>query len=155
MTDDVRTLNDLLDGERIAMLVTADHRARPMMVLDNERDRLWFLTSKAVDWVERLKDEERVTLTLADTDDALFVSLTGTIGTTTDQAKLDELWNPAMDAWFDGREDPNLVALHVDVVDGEWWDGPGTGVGRAIRGLAGVITGDGERTMGEKGDVAS
>lgn len=155
MADDSRTLEDLLDGERIAMLVTADHRARPMMVLDQDRDRLWFLTSRTADWVESLSDGERVTLTLADTDDALFVSLTGTAATTTDQATLDRLWNGAMDAWFDGRDDPNLVALHVDVVDGEWWDGPSTGVGRAIRGIAGVITGDGERTMGEQGDVTT
>ena len=92
---------------------------------------------------------------MSDPGDSTLVSLTGTANLSTDQQVLDELWNPALEAWFDGREDPNLVALHVEIDDGRYWEGPGTGAGRAVRGLAGIVTGEGRRTMGEQGDVVT
>jgi general stress protein 26 len=153
VTDDARSLEEVLDGERIAMFVTSDQRARPMTILAQDGASLWFLTDRTVEWVQALGDGERVTVAVSDPQDAVFVSLTGTAVLTTDQQRLDDLWHPSLEAWFDGREDPNLVALGVEVTEGEYWDGPGTGVGRALRGLAGVVTGDGRRTMGDQGDV--
>jgi general stress protein 26 len=150
-----RTLEDVLAGERTVMLVTADQRARPMTVTARDDARLWFLTSRSADWVGDLEDGEIVAVVVSDLDESLFVSLTGASGTTDDAAVRDRLWNPVMQAWFDGADDPDLIALHVDVTDGEYWDGPDTGAGRALRGLAAVATGRGRELMGEQGDVAS
>lgn len=155
MTDHARSLDDLLDGERIAMFVTSDQRARPMTIVERDGSTLWFLTTREADWVARLAQGERVTVAVSDPGDSLYVSLTGTARTTTDRPVLDRLWNPVMKAWFDGREDPDLVAIEVTATDGEYWDGPGTGVGRVLRGLAGVVTGSGDETMGEQGDVTA
>lgn len=155
MSDDTRTLDDLLDGERIAMLVTPDQRARPMTVVDRDGSTLWFLTTREADWVAGLTEGDRVAVVVSDPGDSLFVSMTATAGTTTDQQVLDRLWNPAMKAWFDGRDDPDLVAVRAEVTDGEYWDGPATGVGRIVRGLAGVVSGSGDETMGGQGDVAT
>ena len=149
MADD-RTLADLLEGERIAMVVTPDGRARPMTVLRREDARLWFVTDRTADWVARLIDGERVTVTISDLGDSLFVSLTGTAATTTDRGVLETLWSPPLRAWFQGPDDPNVVALSVDVAEGEYWDGPDTTVGRIVRGLAGMATGKGSRTMGRR-----
>jgi general stress protein 26 len=156
MSDDARSLDDLLGpDDRIAMIVTPDMRARPMTILRRDEQRLWFLTDRTVDWVASLADGDRVTVAVSDPQDSTFLSLTGTAGRTQDGAVLDRLWNPALEAWFDGRDDPNLVAVHVDVAEGQYWDGPGTGVGRLIRGITGVVTGEGRRTMGEQGEVTT
>ncbi len=155
MSDDARTLDDLLDGERTAMLVTADQRARPMSVITRDDDRLWFLTGRDAEWVEALEDGEFVAIVVVDPSDSVYLSLTGRATITDDGATLKRLWNPAMEAWFEGVDDPNLVALSVDVHEGEYWDGPGTGVGRALRGLASVVTGRGRALMGEQGDVVT
>jgi general stress protein 26 len=153
MSDDARSLDEIMESGPITMLVTADQKARPMTVLEQDGSRLSFLTDRTTEWMEEMTENEQVAVVISDPDDHLFVSLTGTAHVSEDKDTLDELWSPALEAWFDGREDPNLVALHVDVHDGEYWDGPATGAGRALRGLAGIIAGDGRKTMGEQGDV--
>ena len=155
MTDADRTLDDLLDGERTAMVVTADQRARPMTILERDDQRLWFLTTAAADWVQELPEREVVNLSIVDPGDSLYVSLTGTAATTTDQDVRERLWSPALEAWFDGVEDPNLVALSVDVTDGEYWDGPDGAVARTLKLAAAALTGSGSEKMGDKGDVVT
>jgi general stress protein 26 len=155
MSDDARTLDEIMENGPITMLVTADQKARPMTVLEHHGARLSFLTDRSTEWMDEMTDNEQVAVVISDPGDSIFVSLTGTAWVSDDRETLDELWSPALEAWFDGREDPNLIALHVDVHDGEYWDGPGTGAGRALRGLAGIVTGEGRKTMGEQGDVVT
>ncbi|MEX1177735.1 MAG: pyridoxamine 5'-phosphate oxidase family protein [Nitriliruptor sp.] len=151
---ETRTLDELLDGERTAMVVTADQRARPMTILDRDGSRLWFLTGRDADWVQALPDNEIVAVVVSEPKDSLHVSLNGPAGFTDERDVLERLWSKPMEAWFEGVDDPNLVALHVDVEDGEYWDGPDSGISRAIRGLTAVVTGEGQDAMGEQGDVA-
>jgi general stress protein 26 len=152
---DTRSLDEVLDGERISMVVTADQRARPMSIVDRDGDRLWFLTDREADWVQALPDSEYVAVVISDPKDSLYVSLTGQAGFTDDRATLERLWSKPMEAWFDGVDDPKLVALHVDVTDGEYWDGPDSAISRAVRGIASVVTGEGRDKMGEQGDIAT
>ncbi len=153
MSDDARSLDEIMESGPITMLVTADQKARPMTVLEQDGSRLSFLTDRSTEWMQEMTENEQVAIVISDPDDSVFVSLIGTARVSDDKETLDGLWSPALEAWFDGRDDPNLVALHVDVHDGEYWDGPATGAGRALRGLAGMITGEGRKTMGEQGDV--
>lgn len=150
---DTRTLDDVLEGERISMVVTADQRARPLSIVERDGDRLWFLVDREADWVQALPESEYVAVVISEPKDALFVSLTGQAGFTDDRETLERLWSKPMEAWFEGPDDPKLVALHVDVADGEYWDGPDSGLSRAVRGLASVVTGEGRDQMGEQGDV--
>jgi general stress protein 26 len=152
---DTRTLEDVLDGERISMVVTADQRARPMTIVGRDDARLWFLTSREADWVQALPDSEYVAVVVSDPNGSLYVSLTGRAGFTDDRATLERLWSKPMEAWFDGVDDPKLVALHVDVTEGEYWDGPDSGLSRAVRGIASVVTGEGRELMGEQGEVTT
>ncbi len=153
MSDDARSLDEIMESGPITMLVTADQKARPMTVLEQDGSRLSFLTDRTTEWMQEMTENEQVAIVISDPDDSLFVSLIGTARVSDDKETLDRLWSPTLEAWFEGRDDPNLVALHVDVHDGEYWDGPATGAGKALRGLAGMITGEGRKTMGEQGDV--
>lgn len=155
MNDETRTLDDLLDGERTAMLVTADQRARPMTILERDGQRLWFLTARSADWVRTLPDREIVNVTVVDPGDGLYVSLSGQAATTTDADVLERLWSPALSAWFEGADDPDLLALSVEVSDGEYWDGPDSGIGRTLRLAAAAVTGAGPELLGDKGDVTT
>jgi general stress protein 26 len=152
---DTRTLDEVLEGERVSMVVTADQRARPMSIAGRDGDRLWFLTDRQADWVKALPDSEYVAVVISDPHDSLYVSLTGQAGFSDEHETLERLWAKPMEAWFEGPDDPRLVALHVDVTDGEYWDGPDSGLSRAVRGIAAVVTGEGRDLMGEQGDVAT
>lgn len=58
-TDTDRTLSDLLDGLRFAMVGTADGtgtwKARPLALAHHDGDVLSFLVSVEADWVEALE----------------------------------------------------------------------------------------------------
>ena len=111
MSDDARSLDEIMESGPITMLVTADQKARPMTVLDQDGSRLSFLTDRTTEWMEDMTENEQVAVVISDPGDSIFVSLTGTARVSEDPETLDELWSPALQAWFDGRDDPNLVAV--------------------------------------------
>lgn len=152
---DTRTLDDVLEGEPVSMVVTADQRARPMSIVGRDGDRLWFLADREADWVQALPESEYVAVVVCDPKDSLYVSLTGQAGFSDDRETLARLWAKPMEAWFEGPDDPKLVALHVDVSDGEYWDAPNSGVSRTVRGITAMVTGRDRDAMGEQGDVAT
>jgi len=40
----------------------------------------------------------------------------------TDEAKIDELWGPSAEAWFEkGREDPRIALVKVSADSAEYW----------------------------------
>jgi general stress protein 26 len=43
---------------------------------------------------------------------------------TRDSAEIDGLWRPASSAFFDGKDDAHVAALHFDVTEGQYWDSP-------------------------------
>lgn len=59
-----------------------------------------------------------------------------------DREKIDALWSPAMSTFFpQGGDDPNLTPIRVEVERAEYWNGPGTLVGKRIHRAAAAITG--------------
>lgn len=38
-----------------------------------------------------------------------------------DDVLLDKLWSPVMNNWFEGKQDPNLVILSVNIVSADYW----------------------------------
>lgn len=158
MTDltDTRTLDDLLAEGDVLMLTTAADGllARPITVVQRGGDRLAFLVSATAEWVQTLEDgvvEPVVGATLADAGDSRYVALRARARVTRDRARIDELWTPVAKAFFDGPEDPDVRALDLTVDAGEWWDGPSTGVGRALSLVRAAVTG---QEPGRSGDVA-
>jgi general stress protein 26 len=151
MSDD-RTVGDLLEGGDVVSLVTDDLRARPMTVQAVEGSTVHFLTSRDADWVEQLGDGDRAALTLADGDVNVWASLVGTVTTTDDQDELERLWSLFANAYFDGPDDPELLAVSLATSEGEWWDSPGNVVARAVRMGAALVSDD---EAGDQGDVAT
>lgn len=122
-------LGELLKKFRFAMLTTrtADDKltAHPLTVQEAEFDGdLWFIIGKDASAVEDIARDPSVGVSLSSNDS--WVSLAGTATVVDDLAKLRELWNPAVGAWFpNGPEDPRVALLKVDALSGEYWDSPG------------------------------
>lgn len=121
--------HELLEDFDRGMLVTrsADGqlRSRPMQIAGREADSdLWFVTSREAGKVEEIDHDPNVCITL--TKGRTFLSLSGKARIVTDSAKLDELWSEAWKVWFPaGKDDPQLVLIHVDATVGEYWDQSG------------------------------
>lgn len=149
-TDNDRTLEQVLDGHRFAMVTTsspAGLTARPLTLIEQEDATLRFLVPLDAEWVEQLGDPiASVQVSFADPGAKSYVSLQGHASLDRDRESVKRIWNPAAEAFFDGPDDPNAAVLEAEIYDGEWWDGPSSKVGMAIslakKALTGAEAGD-------------
>jgi general stress protein 26 len=116
----------------------------------DEQGNLWFFVSDEEGFTRELAHEGSVNVSYADVDDHLYVSVSGRAELVRDRAKAEELFNPAVKAWFpQGLDDPHLVLLKVAVSAAEYWD---TGNSKMVSLFAmakAAITGEKPKTVGE------
>ncbi len=157
----VEKIAGLVKGIRICMLSTVSENgyaiSRPMATEDVEfNGTVYFLTRSTSGKVENIAENQHVTLDYADPGDSKYVTLRGRASVYRDQKQIDEMWNPMYKAWFpDGKEDPEIAIVRVDVSDGEYWEANSSKIVIGIKYVAAAVTG-GKVPVGETGhlDVA-
>ena len=130
-----RTLDDLLDGMRFAMLATPSPdgiSSRPLTLLELDGSVLRFLVSRSSAWVATGAPTFPAHAAFADPEHETYVGVSGSATISTDRALIDRLWNPAASAYFDGKDDPDAAVLELSATGGEWWDGPSSKVGQVL-----------------------
>jgi len=122
-----RRLRKLLKGFRVAMLTTVTPdgslRSRPMAtVRSGAEGEVWFLTKSRTPKVGEVEEHKRVNVVYASAKDGRYVSLSGTASLVRDPEQIIALWKPRLRKWFpDGKRDPELAALRVQVERAESW----------------------------------
>jgi general stress protein 26 len=103
---------------------------------------LWFFTSDKTHKVEEIERDNRVNASYAEPKDNVYVSVSGTAAIVKDKAKMEELWNPILKAWFPkGLDDPNICLLKVDVEQAEYWDSPSSTLVQIVGFVKALVTG--------------
>ncbi len=154
----IRKISDLIHGIRIAMLTTTGTdgslHSRPMATQQKPfTGELWFLTGLHSGKVSEIRSDAEVALTYVDGKQT-FLSLSGRATVSRDKAKIEELWNPMYQAWFpEGKDDPEISVLRVDVDRAEYWDAPSNAIVRNVQILARALSG-GKTTVGEHASVS-
>lgn len=126
----------LIKRFRIAMLTTRDAqgrlKARPLGIREVEFDGdLWFATRYSTDKVREILADPQVNVSLQDDGGNTHVSLTGHATIVRDRATIDALWSPAMGLFLPGgKDDPDVCLIKVGVEGAEYWDAPGSLVGK-------------------------
>lgn len=142
----ISRLADLIKGVEIAMLTTTSHDgrlvSRPLGTQEVEFDGdLWFATSIDSPKVKEIEANPRVNVSYASASKNTYVSVSGLAKISRDRKKIDALWSPAMKIFFpEGKDDPSLCLIHVEVESAEYWDGPGTALGKALYFVMAAIT---------------
>jgi general stress protein 26 len=133
---DVRTdqeavdkVHALIKKARLAMFGTYDLHgtchARPMAAIDHDEGALWFTTHDDSRKIREIASDPRVSIQYADTDGQNYVSVTGCAREVRDRAKIEELWMEPLRTWFpEGKDDPHVTLIHVDLETAEYWDSP-------------------------------
>jgi len=81
-------------------------------------------------------------LSFSDPSNGTFVSIVGASQLCLDQALIDELWSPMMKAWFpQGRNDPSLRLLRLEIQTAEYWDSPSSAMVRMAAIAASAVVG--------------
>ena len=127
--NDIEKLSRLVNGIQFAMMTTVskeDQRlhSRPMTLQKTEFDGdFWFFVGKTSPIAADIAQNAEVNLAFANPKDNSYVSVSGEAEVVADKNKAQELWNPALKAWFPkGLEDPDLALIRVSVESADYWD---------------------------------
>ena len=150
-----KLLGKLLEDIDIAMLTTVGREgylvSRPLSTQKASFDgrRVWFFTEADSPKVAEVRRNPKVNLAYASKDKNTYVSLSGRARINRDPILRAQFWNDAMKAFFPkGCNDPNLVLLEVEPRTVEYWDGPGSFIGKAISFIVARVT-KREEVLGE------
>ena len=88
---------------------------------DREAGRLWFFTARDHDLIRAMGQSDRAIAAFAAKGHDLFASLRGTLAIADDRATVDRLWDPVVAQWYEGKDDPKLALLRLDVDDVKIW----------------------------------
>src|SRR6476469_6632893 len=100
---------------------TRDGATQPMTANFEEQDReagiLWIFTDNKHDLVKALGQSNRAIASYTAKGHDLFASLRGTLTIDNDRATVDRLWNAFIAEWYEGKDDPKLTLLRLDLED--------------------------------------
>lgn len=144
---------DQLDSGHICMLwiPETDQHPQPMTFFaDQDNSAIWFITASDTDLAGALASTKPARMTFNAKRQDYQCSIAGDLTIVQDEAKLDELWNLAVAAWFDGgRDDPKVRLLRFDPKEAAMWATDGNSVMVGLKLLkAGVERGTGAPDIG-------
>lgn len=122
-------LMSMLKGFDVGILTTqtgqGEIRGRPMALAQvTEGGTVYLATSISSPKVAEIADNPSVAVLLQDSK--RWVSLSGHARVVRDRVLIEKLWSEAWKLWFpNGKSDPDLVLIAVDVNEGEYWDNSG------------------------------
>jgi len=157
LQDRRETVHEIIERASIAMLTTqtisgALH-ARPLAIVtrDSEPGALYFFTGHPSDKTSELAAFPLVNVSIAEPKG--YLSLSGSATVTHDRALIDELWNLGAAAWFEnGKDDPSVALIRVDLAAAEYWDTDRPAVVKAVEFVRGLVS-DHEPDTGDHGSV--
>lgn len=114
--------------------------ARPLAVLQDDFDGVVrFLVQDPSEKTLEIAADPVVNVSFASKHG--YLSIAGRGRVVRDAAQIDELWNPAAEAWFEqGREDPSIAVLEVTGNGAEYWAKTERGVFSLVKAAAAIFT---------------
>ncbi len=114
-----------LRSEMTVMLGMVDESApsRPMTAQfegDEDRGPLWFFTSQDSELVQAGGGAATAVFVAKDHD--LFARIEGKLVEDTRPEMVEKLWNPFVAAWYDGKDDPDIALMRLDLNSAEIWE---------------------------------
>lgn len=141
-------IKELVEDIDFTMLTTLDAAGnlvgRPMSTreMDDNGD-IWFFTSEDTKKVDEIEADHDVSLSYVDAKGMRFVSIGGTARVVHDRAKMEELYTPSLDIWFeDGLDTPGVALLRVTPVEAEFWEPAAGKIVVAAKMLKSLVTKD-------------
>jgi len=104
-------------------LTTTPFATRPMGLQQvDEQGNLWFISSASSNKNAEIKADEKVQLLFAKPSDSHYLSIYGDAFIYTDRNTIEEMWTPMANAWFDGKEDPDVTVIRISPSEAYYWD---------------------------------
>lgn len=124
---------------------------RPMTPLVRRNDGvIYVLAEQATEGVRAIEHDPTALLTFADGKRYVSISVRATISK--DRRLIEDLWNPGAQAfWPQGPSQPDICALVLQPLIGEYWDGDNS-ISAVVQMLVANVTGK-QPDLGDHGEV--
>jgi general stress protein 26 len=146
-TESLNYLQDKIKEVRTAMLTTYNPEkgfsSRPMGTADvDDEGNIWFFTNEYSSKVSDISVENTISLTYSDPKNHTYLSIVAEASLVDDKAKMKELWNPFIQAFFPkGLDDPKLTLIKLKPSDAEYWDSSSSSMVVLFNMLKATVTG--------------
>ena len=126
-TEAIVKLKELSEKARICMFVTnldkLPSNSRPMSLQEcDEEGNLWFISSKESNKNMEIEADSKVQLYFMNNGDSEYLSIFGKAFIYDDKDTIEDKWSIFANAWFDGKEDPNVSIIRVLPNEAYYWD---------------------------------
>ncbi|SDL89935.1 pyridoxamine 5'-phosphate oxidase family protein [Chryseobacterium taihuense] len=145
--DAVKKIKELSEKAKFCMFCTELEKlpinTRPMSLQETDDEgNLWFISSDASNKNFQIKDDNRVQLIFMNNSDSEYLSVFGEANIYKDRATIEDKWSSMANAWFDGKDDPNVSIIRVTPKDTYYWDTKAGKLVSLITFAAAAITGN-------------
>lgn len=151
-----KALFDALDDQRTGMLGLPEHPSHPQPMthfFDAKARKIHFITGRDTELAQEIGQSAKAQFILAGKD--AYASINGTIRPVNDPEKLDALWSPAADMWFEkGREDPAVLLLEMQLDDAAVWTVDANALQFGIEMLRANLSEDHSPDLGDHGVIS-
>jgi len=115
---------------------------------------IWFIGDKKSESITNIKGNPQVNLAYVSQQDKDYVSINGTAELVDDKDKLDELWSPVYNAFYEqGKEDPDIQLIKVVPNGAEYWISGNSLINAVKMAAAAVQDGKTAESMGENASI--
>ena len=118
--DNIDKVQAIVKDVKFAMMSTVNNKgdihAWPMTTSETSigAKEIWFIGDKTSDVYKDIQENAKIGLAYATQDSKNYVSVSANAELPTDRAKLEELWSPVYDAFFEqGIDDENVQLIKV------------------------------------------
>lgn len=123
----VQKLKELSEDARICMFCTEldqiPNNSRPMSLQECDSDgNLWFISSSSSNKNFEIKEDNRVQLYFMNNSNSEYLSVYGKAFIYKDKNTIEDKWSALANAWFDGKDDPDVSIIRVAPEDTYYWD---------------------------------
>jgi general stress protein 26 len=158
MTDaqSISKVTEIINDAKIGMVTTINEEgalvSRPLAVQEVMDDGdMWFFTGLGTSQVAHVRADPRVNVAFGKNTE--WVSVAGTAEVVMDRAKIHEMWNQVVEAWFpDGPDSPEVCLLRVESESAEYWTSPGGTAATVLQWVKSKVT-NSRMSVGESGTV--
>ncbi|MDH6253757.1 general stress protein 26 [Chryseobacterium sp. H1D6B] len=123
----IKKIQELSENARICMFCTELENiplnSRPMTLKEtDDSGNLWFISSDDSNKNFEIKEDRRVQLFFMNNSDSQYLSVYGEASVYKDKATIESKWSAMANAWFDGKDDPNVSIIRVEPKETYYWD---------------------------------
>jgi general stress protein 26 len=123
----IKKIKELSEKAKICMFCTELDKlpvnSRPMGIQEtDDTGNLWFISSESSNKNFEIKEDNRVQLYFMNNSDSEYLSIFGEAFIYTDKVTIEEKWSAMANAWFDGKDDPNVSIIRVQPKETYYWD---------------------------------